>query len=68
MSKGSQRVRILSDGDGHTYFVPVGKEDAFQTWLDAGPYWEGYSGEDFSEYVIGCSLTCYTFADPKGDR
>jgi hypothetical protein len=59
------RCRILSDDDGHTYFVPVGQEKAFQAWLDAGPYWEDYEGLDYRCYEIGSSLSCFTFSNPE---
>jgi hypothetical protein len=60
-----KRIRILDDDDGHTYFIPLGKEIAFQKWLDAGPYWEGYEGEDFSRYAIGSHLSCFSFSNPE---
>lgn len=59
------RMRILSDDDGHDYFIRVGKEKAFAAWLSAGPYWEGYTGEDFNAYRIGSHLSCYTFGNPE---
>lgn len=61
----TKRFRFLYDDDGHDYLVEVGKEDAFQKWLEAGPYWENYEGEEFES--IGRSTTCYTFLDPKSD-
>jgi hypothetical protein len=59
------KIRIMSDDDGHTYFIPVGKERDFQKWLDAGPYWEGYDGEDFSGHCIGGSVEAYVFSNPE---
>lgn len=63
-----QRFRLLSDDDGHRYLIPVGKEKAFYAWIAAGPYWEGYTGEDFNECSLGCSLPCYSFTDFQEDR
>jgi hypothetical protein len=68
LPKPQPRFRIHTDDDGHDYVIPVGKEDAFQAWLDAGPYWEDYHGEDFAEYKLGCSLSCYSFADFQEDN
>lgn len=68
LPKPQPRFRLLSDDDGHDYVIPVGKEDAFQAWIEAGPYLEDYHGEDFAEYALGCSLTCYSFADFQEDR
>jgi len=62
------RYRLLPDDDGHDYVIPVGKEDAFQAWVEHGPYWEDYTGEDFNECRLGCSLSCYSFTDFQEDR
>lgn len=55
----------MSDDDGHTYFIPVGKEREFQKWVAAAPYWEDYIGEDFSRHSVGGSLEAYVFANPE---
>lgn len=61
--KPAARIRIMSDDDGHDYFVPVGKEKAFREWLAAGPYWENYKGEEFES--IDSALSCFTFENPQ---
>jgi hypothetical protein len=59
------RIRIMTDDDGHTFFVPVGQEAAFEAHL------ESVYGDDEELPMpdgvvsIGSSLTCYTFADPE---
>ena len=58
-----KRFRLLSDDDGHKYLIEVGKEEAFQKWLDAGPYWENYKGEEFES--LGSHFSTYSFADPR---
>jgi hypothetical protein len=60
------RFRFLKDDDGHTYLIQVGKEEEFARWLDAGPYWENYEGEEFES--IGCHPSCYTFTNPLEDK
>lgn len=60
------RVRILKDDDGHTYLVPVNRVAEFKAWLAAAPdYWEGYTGEDLSDWALGSHLSCYTFGNPE---
>jgi hypothetical protein len=68
LPKPPARVRILTDDDGHDYVIPVGKEDAFQAWVNAGPYREDYHGEDFAESALGCALSCYSFGDFQEDN
>jgi hypothetical protein len=63
---GLKRFRLLGDDDGHDYLVEVGKEEAFRKWIDAGPYWKNYTGEEFES--IGSAFSCYTFADPRITR
>lgn len=60
-----KRFRLLSDDDGHEYLVEVGKEEKFQEWLDAAPYWENYTGEEFES--IGSHFSTYSFCDPRRD-
>ena len=58
-----KRFRLLSDDDGHKYLVPVDKEAAFYEWLNAGPYWENYEGEEFES--LGSHFSTYSFCDPR---
>lgn len=58
-----KRFRLLSDDDGHDYLVEVGKEKAFREFLDAGPYWKNYKGEEFES--IGSHFSIYSFTDPR---
>jgi len=58
-----KRFRLLSDDDGHEYLVEVGKEETFQRWIDAGPYWENYEGEEFES--LDSSFNTYSFCDPR---
>jgi hypothetical protein len=60
-----QRYKVLKDDDGHYYVVPAEKEDLFDKWVEAGPYWEGYEGEDFEKYALGGSLSLLTFSYPQ---
>lgn len=60
-----RRWRFVRDDDGHDYMIPADEQDEFQRWLDAGPYWEGYEGEDFNARRIGGSPSLYSFTDPK---
>lgn len=55
-----QRLRFVSDDDGHHYLIPGESSDDFQTWLDAGPYWENYKGVDYNDYRCD-SPSLYTF-------
>jgi hypothetical protein len=57
------RFRLLSDDDGHKYLIEVGKEEAFEKWLAAGPYWENYEGEEFES--LGSHFSTYSFCDPR---
>jgi hypothetical protein len=61
--KSPKRFRLLSDDDGHDYLVELGQENAFAKWLEAGPYWEGYTGPEFES--IGRHFSTYIFADPR---
>lgn len=65
MTKKAERFRFVKDDDGHTYLIPADKQADFEKWLEAGPYWEDYKGEDFQDYETGCSACRYTFTDPK---
>ena len=58
-----KRFRLLSDDDGHKYLIEVGKEAAFYEWLNAGPYWENYKGEEFES--LGSHFSTYSFCDPR---
>jgi len=60
----SERFMFVSDDDGHDYLIPAAKEKYFEEWVAAGPYWEEYDGEDFSDCAIGCSTSQYTFLNP----
>ncbi len=60
---GLKRFRLLSDDDGHKYLIEVGKEEAFRKWIEAGPYWENYAGEEFES--LGSHFSTYSFADPR---
>lgn len=62
-SKAQQRMCFVKDDDGHTYLIQVDQRAAFETWMEAGPYWEGYEGPEFES--IGCSTSCYSFVDPQ---
>lgn len=64
MDEVLERFRFVGDDDGHRYLIPAGSRDDFQTWLDAGPYWENYEGVDFTEYRCD-SPSLYTFTNPK---
>jgi hypothetical protein len=61
-----QRYRLVSDDDGHDYLILADKQDDFQTWLDAGPYWKKYKGKDYSDCRCD-SPSVYTFTDPQRD-
>jgi len=58
-----QRFRLLSDDDGHRYLVKVEEEEDFYAWLNAGPYWENYSGKEFES--LGSHFSTYSFCDPR---
>jgi hypothetical protein len=44
--------------------IPADEEDAFQKWVEAAPYWEGYEGKNYEECALGGSPSNVTFADP----
>jgi hypothetical protein len=60
-----ERFRFVQDDDAHWYLIPAHKRKQFDKWVEAGPYWDNYKGEDFSKDAIGCSPSQYTFTDPK---
>jgi hypothetical protein len=60
--ENENRIRILKDNDGHTYFVPVGDEDEFYKWVDDVEDDKFHPGNWMS---IGCSLSVFTFVDPR---
>lgn len=66
-AKAPQRWRFVKDDDGHTYLIPADKRKAFDLWVEASPYWDGYEGEDFQGDETGTSSSNYTFTDPKED-
>ncbi len=59
------RMCFVKDDDGHTYLIPVDQRAAFETWMEAGPFWEGYEGPEFFGASIGCSASRYSFVDPQ---
>lgn len=61
------RFKMVSDDDGHRYVVPVEKVEEFGRWVEAGPYWEGWQGEDFNDYAIGGAPSLVTFESPRTD-
>jgi hypothetical protein len=61
----SEPIRILQDDDGHTYFVPLDKENDFHEWLAAVEAGEEWSGVGFEGYEIGGALSCFVFYDPE---
>lgn len=69
MAEEQKRYRFVSDDDGHDYLIEVGKEDAFDKWLDAVSSGDPeFEGEEFDDDAIGCNPSCYSFADPRSDR
>jgi hypothetical protein len=50
----------MSDDDGHDYIVEVGKETAFDSWVESGE-----SGGDFEFIRCSHAPICYTFTNPK---
>jgi hypothetical protein len=62
------RFRFVKDNDGHTYLIEADQIGQFETWLEAGPYWDwnGYEGEDFNIYRVD-GTGQYTFTDPQQD-
>ena len=58
-----QRFRLLHDDDGHSYLVKVEEEADFYAWLNAGPYWEGYTGKEFKG--LSSHFNSYSFCDPR---
>jgi len=63
LNKQSVRFRLVQDDDGHWYLIQADKEEVFNTWVAAGPYWDGYEGEHFEP--LGGSPSNVTFTDPK---
>lgn len=59
------RMCFVKDDDGHTYLIPVDQRKAFEVWMEAGPYWDGYYGPEFDDARIGGSATHYSFLDPQ---
>jgi hypothetical protein len=57
-----QRYTICGDDSGHEYFIPVEEVKAFYTWVEAGPYWDGYEGPEFDDKRIDGT---FTFTDPR---
>jgi len=64
--KEPQRYVFVGDDDCHDYLIPVEMKEQFETWLEAGPYWEDYEGEDFNLYRID-GLREFSFTDPRSD-
>lgn len=44
--------RLLQDGDGHWYLIPVGKEDDFEYWISNEEQTRDWHGYDFDELRI----------------
>lgn len=59
------RQKFVKDDDGHWYLINAEDEAEFERWLDAGPYWEEWSGKDFSDCRIGLHPSCYTFENAR---
>lgn len=59
-TKSAQRYRLMSDDDDHYYFVPVGREKAFNDMVESGTYEPEFES-------IGCCPNCYSFTDPRLD-
>jgi hypothetical protein len=59
-----QRYRITGDGSGHRYFIKVGEEELFESWVESQDAYEnvGYEGPDFNERRIDGR---FTFTDPR---
>lgn len=57
------RVRIMKDDDGHTYFVPVGLEAAFDHYV----HMDGEEEMPREFKCLNSHLSCYSFADPQYD-
>lgn len=62
----SQRYRIIGDDSGHDYFIKVGDEELFESWVKSEEAYEdvGYEGPDFSENRIDGR---FTFTDPRNE-
>jgi hypothetical protein len=57
------RYCIWSDDSGHDYFIKVGEEKLFETWVAAAEnYDQDYEGPDFEENRIDGR---FTFTDPR---
>lgn len=59
-----QRYRIISDDSGHRYFIKVGEEDLFESWVESAYENVGYEGPDFDERRIDGR---FTFTDPRNE-
>lgn len=44
--------RLLQDGDGHWYLIPVGQETSFYFWVDGQEKAMDWTGGDYSERRI----------------
>jgi hypothetical protein len=65
--KTKPRFRLIQDDDSHWYVIPSDQLEAFQRWVTAAPYWEGYSGRDFDADRIN-GPPHFTFADWMEDE
>jgi hypothetical protein len=61
-----EEFRILSDDDGHIYFIPLDQVEAFYEWAssNAGDDYT-YDHDAFARYAQGYALSCYTFRGGK---
>lgn len=44
--------RLVQDDDCHWYVIRLSEVDAFEKWLTAAPYWEGYEGPRFDDRMV----------------
>lgn len=52
---------FVTDDDGHWYAIPADKLGAFNAWLEAGPYWEDFKGEEFDDARLNMRISNYSF-------
>jgi len=60
-----QRYRIMGDGSGHKYFIPIDQEEEFEGWVasfEDATAEENYEGPDFEANRIDGT---FTFTDPR---
>ena len=44
--------RLLQDGDGHWYMIPVGIEEVFEAWCSVMEDGSDWFGDDFNELRV----------------